>query len=237
MSLFSEDVRKGFEDALRSNHQGILEEAADRHPFFKGMSACDLVLMGWNGRAKHDVKNQLWSAVIGSYRHGPRGFWGPVILQMLSPAVLRRAARVLAEGTHANLAEDTAHQLVAAVLSAAATETLPTPARWIPNRLATRAATRVGRWIEVEIDSRCEYLADVPEPEAAPDRDVTIFDSMLARLKTLGVPRATAILLYRNRILGEPLPRIAQELGTTAEALRMRRFRAEERIRRRRLAA
>ena len=237
MSLFSEDVRKGFEDAIRSNHQFILEEAADRYPFLKGMSARDLVLIGRNAHAKHEAKNQLWSAVIGSYRHGPRGFWGPVILQILAPTVLRRAARLLAEGEHANLVEDTAHQLVAAVLSAAATETLPTPARWIPNRLATRAVTRVGRWIEVEIDSRCEYLADVPEPEAAPDRDATTFDSMLGRLKTMGVPRATALLLYRNRVLGEPLPRIAQELGTTAEALQMRRFRAEERIRRQRLAA
>ena len=232
MSLFSEDVRKGFEDAIRSNHQGILEEAADRHPFLKGMSARDLVLIGRNGRAKQDVKNKLWSAVIGAYRHGPRGFWGPVILQMLSPTLVRKASRLLAKAELAKLDEDIRHQLIAALLNAVARETVPTPARWIPNRLATRAVTQARRWMAAELRARRFYVSDLPEPAADPDPEPIDFASMLAWLEGLGVVEANAILLYRHRVLGEPLERLADELGTTEAALRLRRLRAETRIRR-----
>ena len=232
MSSLSDDINQGFEDALLAYGPGILEEAASRHPFLCGMSARDLVSVALDKRARRDVKNQLWIAVIDSYRHGPRGFWGPVILQMVSPTLLRKATRLLAEAELAELDEDTCHQLIAALLNAAAREKVPTPARWIPNRLATRAVTKVGRWMAAETRARCAYLQEVPEPAAEPDPDPIEFASMLARLKGWGVGEATAILLYRNRVLGEPLPRLAQELGTTEEALQMRRLRAEERIRR-----
>ena len=232
MSSLSDDINRGFEDALLAHGPGILQEAASRFPFLCGMSARDLVSVALDKRARRGVKNQLWIAVVASYRHGPRGFWGPVILQMVSPTLLRKATRLLAEAELAELDEDTCHQLIAALLNAAVREKVPTPARWIPNRLATRAMTKVGRWMAAETRARCAYLQEVPEPAAEPDPDPIEFASMLARLKGWGVGEATAILLYRNRVLGEPLPRLAQELGTTEEALQMRRLRAEERIRR-----
>ena len=234
MRSLSDDIRKGFEEAVSSNHSGILEDAASRHPFLGGMSARDLVSVGLDRRARRDAKNQLWIAVIDSYRHGPRGFWGPVILQMVAPTLLRKASWLLtkSEVDAVELDEDICHQLIATLLNAAAREKVPTPARWIPNRLATRAVTKAGRWMAAETRARCAYLQEVPEPEAEPDVDPFDFASMLARLGGLGVGEANAFLLYRHLVLGEPLERLADELGTTEAALRMRRLRAEKRIRR-----
>ena len=232
MSSLSEDINTGFEDVLLAQGSGDLEEAATRHPYLADMSARDLVSVALDMRARREVKNQLWSAVIDSYRHGPRGFWGPVILQMLSPTLVRKASRLLAMAELAKLDEDIRHQLIAALLNAAARETVPTPARWIPNRLATRAVTQARRWMAAELRARRFYVSDLPEPAADPDPEPIDFASMLAWLEGLGVVEANAILLYRHRVLGEPLERLADELGTTEAALRLRRLRAEIRIRR-----
>jgi hypothetical protein len=233
MSSLSEEIDVGFEDALLAHDPRVLEEAATRHPFLAGMSARDLVSLALDRPARRDRKDQLWTAVVDCYRHGPRAFWGPVILQMLSPTLLRKATRLFAEGQLAEFDEDIRHQLIAALLSAAARERVPTRARWIPNRLSTRAVTTVRRSMAAETRSRCLYLQDLPEPPAEPDPDPLEFASMLVRLKRLGVSEATTILLYRHRVLGEPLEWLARELGTTEEALQMRRLRAEARIRRR----
>ena len=88
-----------------------------------------------------------------------------------------------------------------------------------------------------EIRARRLYLPDLPEPAADPGPEPIDFASMLVWLGELGVAKANAILLYRHLVLGEPLKRLADELGTTEEALQMRHLRAVKRIRRQLRAA
>jgi len=84
-----------------------------------------------------------------------------------------------------------------------------------------------------EARARDVYLDELPESEAGPDPESDEFASMLVLLRGWGLDEAGSILVLRNRVLGEPLAEIAEQLGITEEALQMRRCRAEERIRQR----
>jgi len=152
------------------------------------------------------------------------------VLKAIVPTLLRKAARLPQEP---EFEADINHQLIAAVLDAAATGKLPSPAHWTPNRLATRAVTRTKRWVAKEALARDVYLDELPESEAGPDPDPDEFASMLALLRRWGLDEKRSLLVLRNRVLGEPLVEIAEQLGVSETALQMRRCRAEERIRQR----
>jgi DNA-directed RNA polymerase specialized sigma24 family protein len=229
MNSISDSVNQAFEDATSSYGSHPLTDAANRHSVLSGLSAPDLVHQATEAPAPPAVLDGLWTAVIDSYRLGPRPFWGAVVLKMVAPTLLHKIARVRYER---HLGEDVGQQLISGVLQAAATERLPDPARWTPNRLATRSVTRTRRWLTAEARSRCLYLGDLPEPASEPESETDDLASLLAALRRAGLTDATAVLLYRNRVLGEPLAGIADQLGVSEEALEMRRFRAEERIRR-----
>ena len=229
MNTLSDDVNQGFEGALAAYGSAPLKRSALDHLALDGLSARALVDAAIDVRTAPLLRDQLWTAVIWSYRQGPRGFWGPVVLQAAVPTLLRKAAKLRYDP---ELGEDVNHQLIAAVLEAAVGESLPRPARWTPNRLATRAVTRTRRWIVSEARSRCVPLHELPERSSTPAPDPDEFASLMDRLRGWGIGDEMSVLLYRHRVLGEPLTRIAKQLGTTEKALQMRRFRAEERIRR-----
>jgi len=84
-----------------------------------------------------------------------------------------------------------------------------------------------------EARTRDAYLDELPESEAGPDPDPDEFASMSVLLRGWGLDEDESILLLRNRVFGEPLAEIAEQLGVTEAALQMRRCRAEERIRQR----
>jgi hypothetical protein len=199
-----------------------------------GLSALDVVRLAMDRSSTPEVRDRLWIAVIDSYRRGPRGFWGAVVLRMAAPTLLRKATQLRYER---ELGEDTDHHLIAGVLEAAVTEQLGSPARWTPNRLATRAVTRTRRWLDAERRSRCLYLADLPEPAVELELELSELSALLGWIQPLGLGEEAAVLIYRNRVLGERLTSIAAELGLSEAALRMRRFRIEERIRHQQLAA
>ncbi len=229
MNSLSDSISRAFEEATSSDQLCRLTDAAERHSVLSGLSASDLVDRATDAATHVAVRDRLWIAVIDSYRLGPRPFWGAVVLKMGAPTLVHKVAKLRYDR---DLGDDVDQQLISGVLHAAATEKLPDPARWTPNRLATRAVTRTKRWLATEVRSRCLYLGDIPEPAAEPDRDPDELASILELLQPVGLSEAAGVLLYRNRVLGEDLHSIAADLGISAEALQMRRFRAEERIRR-----
>jgi DNA-directed RNA polymerase specialized sigma24 family protein len=230
MSSISDEIDQAFEEAQWAHGPAPLFRLAEGHPVLAGMSAADLIGIAVNDRVAPFVRDQLWMALIDGYRQGPTAFWGPLVLKAVMPTLLRKAARLPQEP---EFDADINHQLIAAVLDAAATGKLPSPAHWTPNRLATRAVTRTKRWMAMEARTRDVYLDELPESEAGPDPDPAEFASMLVLLRTWGLHEEGSLLVLRNRVLGEPLAEIAEQLGVTEAALQMRRCRAEERIRRR----
>ncbi len=229
MNSLPQAIEQAFEEATRSYGSRPLMEASNRHPELTGLSALDVIRRAKDERSTPEVRDRLWIAVIDSYRRGPRGFWGAVVLRMVAPTLLRKAAHLRYE---MELLEDTIHHLIVSVLDAAATEQLAGPARWTPNRLATRAVTSTRRWLGAERRSRCLYLADLPEPATELELEPSALSSLLAWIQPLGLGEEAALLIYRNRVLGECLTSIAAELGLSEGAVRMRRLRIEEVIRR-----
>ena len=87
---------------------------------------------------------------VQAYRRGPRNKWGPVVLELLAPAILVRLG-LFEELLPVIPLEDLRQQLVVEVLDAAAHMPLPDNARYIKQRVMRRAAKRMTRWLAREI--------------------------------------------------------------------------------------
>jgi hypothetical protein len=87
---------------------------------------------------------------VQAYRRGPRSKWGPVVLELLAPAILVRLG-LFEELLPVIALEDLRQQLVVEVLDAAAHMPLADNARYIKQRVMRRAAKRMTRWLAREI--------------------------------------------------------------------------------------
>lgn len=88
-------------------------------------------------------------AVVLAYRAGPRRVWGPVLLDLLAPAMLARLQRLRAEPPVMD-EEDLRQQLVLEVLRAAAGMPLPENPIYLRSRLMARANQGMWRWLARE---------------------------------------------------------------------------------------
>jgi hypothetical protein len=88
-------------------------------------------------------------AVVLAYRSGPREFWGPVLLDLLAPALLASLQRLRPHPPVID-AEDLRQQLVLELLRAAAGMPLPTNPSYLRRRLMARANQGVRRRLERE---------------------------------------------------------------------------------------
>ena len=88
-------------------------------------------------------------AIVLAYREGPREVWGPILLEVLAPALLARLRRLRTEPPVVD-DEDIRQQLVMEVLLAAARMPLPKEASYLRSRLMARANVAVRRWLQRE---------------------------------------------------------------------------------------
>lgn len=133
-SSLSADLREGF----RRMDDGLSE--ADRIAVARAR-----VLL--NGRSGGRVSGLF--AVVLAYRAGPRRIWGPVLLDVLAPALLASLQRLRPYPPVMD-AEDIRQQLVVEVLQAAAAMPLPANPNYLRRRLMARANQGVRRWLERE---------------------------------------------------------------------------------------
>ena len=85
-------------------------------------------------------------AALIRFRIGHRRLWGPILLDLMAPAIVSRVGRFRPQPP-AISEEDIAQQLVLEVLIAAATMPFEDPPRFVERQLAMRAAWRVSRWL------------------------------------------------------------------------------------------
>ena len=110
-----------------------------------------LVRMRARDRARSIEERDLTlREAVQAYRRGPRNKWGPVVLELLAPAILVRLG-LFEELPPVISLEDLRQQLVVEVLDAAAHMPLPDNARYIKQRVMRRAAKRMTRWLAREI--------------------------------------------------------------------------------------
>ncbi|HEX3629053.1 MAG TPA: hypothetical protein VHW91_01165 [Candidatus Dormibacteraeota bacterium] len=88
-------------------------------------------------------------AIVLAYREGPRELWGPILLDLLAPALLARLRRLRSEPPVMD-DEDIRQQLVMELLRAAAGMPLPDQPSYLRSRLMARTNQAVRRWLQRE---------------------------------------------------------------------------------------
>jgi hypothetical protein len=109
-------------------------------------------------------RDRLLGEIVWAYRSGDRSVWGAVLLDLLTPALLKKLQRYSPEEPVVDL-EDIRQQLVVELLHAAATMPFPPGADFVERRLVLRAGQGVRRWLSRERRYRAVHLPLLAEPE------------------------------------------------------------------------
>jgi hypothetical protein len=96
-----------------------------------------------------DERSRRLAPIVAAYRAGPRQLWGPVLLDLLAPAILVRLKRLGARPPVMDQ-EEIRQQFLVELLHLAATVPLPVYGRWPKTTLMSRANQAVRRWLERE---------------------------------------------------------------------------------------
>jgi len=218
MMQFTEQIQIAFAEATRS---GILPGVADLPERLRDFEAdgCEL--------------DKLWAELLQHYQAGPRQAWAAVLLEAMRPDLAAAVAAVPAFPPVITR-EDFAQQLMANVL-VAALDSPADQARWTPNRLISRASQKTQKWLAREIRGFAKRAGYVDE-KATVKSSLGLL-GLLVELEMSSNPSVGMVVLYREEVLGDSLAEIAAECGLSENALRHRRRRAVERIRRELAAA
>jgi DNA-directed RNA polymerase specialized sigma24 family protein len=213
MMRFTDQIHRAFLETVRS---GALPGADDLPERLR-----DFSIPG-------DELDQLWVQALDGYRTGPRQAWATVLLEAMRPDLAAAVVAVPAVPP-AITREELAQHLIVEVLTAAS-EGPSFPARWTPNRLISRASRETARWFARELRALSHGVGNLDQ--TAKDPKGSELPAVLYELETRAKPSAGLVILYREEVLGDSLVELAQETGLSEDALRQRRNRAIERIKR-----
>jgi hypothetical protein len=215
-------TRRSFDEVVDGDGPKALAEAQALEPALSGLTLAELV-----GLARAEVplsrQDEVFGAVVRSYRRGPTKVWGAILLEMLAPALGGAAIEVVAWEPVSD-ADDLSQQAVLEALSAAAQMPLWGDG-WLKRRIVFRVRIALLRW------STAQYPQASPQiPERPDDPDLI---SLFELLDTMGcvLSRQEFDLVYRTTVLKEELMELAREMGSTFDAVRMKRDRALIRLR------
>jgi DNA-directed RNA polymerase specialized sigma24 family protein len=168
-----------------------------------------------------------WSALLAAYQQGPKEEWSGLLLERLGPW-LTNARRALVTAPPYLDDEDVAQQLMAEVLRVAARWRPSCDDCWIPRKLAEYAERRVRESLNRERARRPLELDHELEAPQGAEPELTLAGP---------IRRASAEdlrLIYRVKVLGEPVTELARDAGITPRQMRQRvasaRNRAQEAI-------
>jgi hypothetical protein len=128
-------------DDLREGYRKVAGELSGE--------AIALVARARDPRTSLAERNRNLAQVIAAYRQGPRRLWGPVVLDLLAPAILQRLQRLRAQPPTID-EEELRQQFVVEVLRAAAYIPLPDHPGWAKGQILSRANQAVRRGLARE---------------------------------------------------------------------------------------
>ena len=174
-----------------------------------------------------EESDALWAELINRYLRGPRADWAVVVLEVMRVDLLEVLGS-LKPLPPAVTREDIAQQLIVELL-AAALDGPADPARWTRHRLVTRATTAVQRMLSTEL-KRASFLPVMPS-DPDPIAHKLAWAELAADVKAGRVPANALLPVYRAEVCGESLSEIADDIGISADALRMRQARSLGKLR------
>lgn len=227
MTPFAQRIRQGFEEVKREVGNTSPEDHAPTEPALRGRSWDEIAKLGRNTFNSVEL-DDVYGAVVRSYQRGPRSIWGPLLLEMLAPAIMRRLAAIYADASEAD-AEDVEQQLVAEILRKALRLRQPQEFRFVDARTLLWSKERVLRWLHRARRQQCDPFESHLELVYLMHRED------MAELEDLcggRVDRQDVRLVYRFYVLREPLAPLAREHGVAEAAMFSRILRARQRLRR-----
>jgi hypothetical protein len=132
-SSLANDLREGYRqvaDELPAESRALVERARDRN-----VSLAE--------------RNRCLAEIVTAYRRGARRLWGPVLLDLLAPAILERLQRLRAQPPTID-SEEVRQQFLVEVLGAADHIPLPENPIWVKGQIMSRANQAVRRWLARE---------------------------------------------------------------------------------------
>jgi DNA-directed RNA polymerase specialized sigma24 family protein len=181
------------------------------------MEVSDSERSATSSQAPSDELN--WSALLAAYRLGPKEQWSGLLLESLGPW-LTNARQALVEVPPYLDDEDIAQQLALEVLGIAARWQPLCEDNWIPRKLVEDAERRVRKALKRERSrsSRAVELTDeIEAPQRAEPDFLFLFDTPIGKASP-----ADLRLIYRVKVLGEPVAALAQAAGITPRQMRRR---------------
>jgi len=213
MMQFTEQIQRAFEETVRSGVLSGIEKLPERLRDYL---------------APESELDALWDELLRHFQEGPRQPWATVLLEAMRPD-LAAAVAIVPAFPPVVTQEDFAQQLMANLLTAALERPVQ-PARWTPHRLISHASRDTQRWLAREIRSFARRAGYV-DRKAGSISGLEL-PSLLLELEMKQNPSTGLVVLYRQEVLGDSIEEMATECGLTENALRLRRRRAIERIRR-----
>lgn len=165
-----------------------------------------------------------WSELLAAYRREPKGFWAGLLVQRLGPWLTAARRQLHAVPPYLD-ADDVSQQLLLEVLRIARRWHPTCEDSWIPRRLVERAGRRVLKSLLRErLDQSVELGSDLPGGDRAePD---LVLDTPIGKASV-----ADLRVIYRARVLGEPIEQMAKRYGLTTSRMQRRLKSALERAR------
>ncbi len=174
-------------------------------------------------------QNAVWLAVVRCYRRRSARVWAPVLLEMLAPALIDQAYRLVGGFRDIDPSE-IQQQLLVSALAACASVRLTGTSRFVKLALVRSTRRRTVRWIHSTLRQRTQgldLLADGLRFDQAADEAMW----EVAELRASRPVPADIELVARVGVMGERLEEIAAEIGVSPKAVECRLRRARQRLR------
>ena len=156
-----------------------------------------------------------WAELLEAYRQGPKERWSGLLLERLGPWLTVAKRQLKAVPPYLD-SEDIGQEMAFEVLRIAARWRPSCEDRWIPRRLVERAARRVSGALLRERFAETEELSADLESDDSAERETT-FDTPIGKATA-----ADLQVIYRFKVLGEPIVVLAREAGITPEQMKYR---------------
>lgn len=149
-SRLSSDIAVDMDSVVHSPGARVeLQIAAASEPALRGLGLDELPRLAHNRHVPLGRQDRVLAATLRAFRAGPASVWGPVLLEMLAPALVKLASRTLPVSPGID-EEDIQQQVIYEALRAGATMPLPPDCHFVQARLVKLANKRLRRWLAHE---------------------------------------------------------------------------------------